>query len=265
MSSDMIDYIDDITPSNKKYTRGVVLYELLKFADTDDQYEDDVIDHYESDLDNKLNNKINNIVYSINNVLTTDTIVVDMDGGKQVNIWLPVNIVDDLSHRYSNDIGEAIKYYKVRPFRDREHRVNVKRDILEYINNIKSKSEMDDVAVDIVNGEYDSNKVAEKIYTEDENEVWWKQMDTTTTEMMERAEEVPKTKSKRVEFAKEYILQMKLEIEKDLDEDDDKSRILNKELPTSYRAVENIIKDLWNPSAPTVKAYTDEVVKIYKD
>lgn len=264
MNSEIINRIDEITPNNKKYTRGVVVYELLKFADYEGKYENDMIDDYENEIDNKLDNEIKNISYHITKV-GEDAPDYDTSQNKQVSIWLPANIVYDLSGRgYSQDIIDSLIEYESKPYRDREHRVQVKKNILDYIKSDNpNRNEYDTVTNDIIDGKYKNNTVAGKL--DDKDLVWWQQYDVTASDMARRAGEVKKTKSARINFLKEYLIQYRREAKQWAREhNEDESKIVNDWLPNTKKEIIEMINKFWNVSQPTEEDYTEEIIKFYE-
>jgi hypothetical protein len=268
LNEEIVDYIDSITKTNnKKYTRGVVIYEILMMYDYIDGYTDN-IDELESIYDRRLEREYTGIVSDINSV-EIDYTKLNTDMDKQYNIWIPEIVSENMSDRYSESIIDAINEYKEQPYRDRSHRKTVKKEILEYINSDDSDVdilEYDDVTYSILMNEYqNTDSIEEKI--EDVELEWYEKRDTSFADIKEVAEERTKeTKKARIKVLKAYY-NKQIEYIKNYDEwdEEDIDDILQSWLPNTKKDIKEDINELFTVSTPTRNSYADELYEYLFD
>lgn len=127
------------TELNKKFTQGIIVYELLKF--TYNTEHKDVIDDKEEGINERLSangvnpNNINKIKYKRRDEARADLRDGEEEGRKQVRYWTPgdYNIFETTDNTKGDMIKTAVLENIKTPYKDRSHRIKVKRDVLRYV------------------------------------------------------------------------------------------------------------------------------------
>jgi hypothetical protein len=121
---------------NKKMSQGVITYEIVKMS-----YPriNDAIDELEESVNERLEeHEIN--PQDIDGIIYSDGHIPEFDGEKShtVRFWLPHDLASSISQnpeipRVGQYINQCVNEYIHHPFRDRTHRIDVKRDLLKAI------------------------------------------------------------------------------------------------------------------------------------
>lgn len=271
LNDELISYIKEQEPENKKYTTGVVIYEMMQLTDISDHK--DLMDEHEECIDQQLKSEIKGIVDTINKIESKKITHLSTDSNKQVSVWLPPCI--DLGYNGSKKIIDAVQQYNVTVYNDRQQRIQVKKDLLDYI---QSDCEADifnytSLTRDIIT---DSDSVRNNDvpdYLDQIDMEWYEDTDVAPGYMYNQADDndlVKETKSARVKFLKVYY-NKKIEEAREFtnsdywDEINTFEEAMEHNLPVDYNSTVKEIMNMFDCSRPSARKYADEVVDIWLD
>ena len=145
--------LDAADRNNSKLSKSVIIYELLLYADVI-PFEDNM-----SEIEQNINHQLENNGIDIDDVNDYNIKNIDIyskydypEGDTtRMQVTFPKSVFEsvDFERKWASTITEAVEYYLVRQFDSRQHRIDVKTDILGLATGSKSKSECTDLACDI--------------------------------------------------------------------------------------------------------------------
>lgn len=169
VSESTYNYVKDKSNQhNKTCTKGIFVYELILTVETDRESNFDIIDEHEERIDEKLKTvtspkfleKLNNLKYSKER---RDRIDKDTTKGDySLNLHIPKHFDTEILPNWgSNDyIMQKVIEYKINPFRSRKHRIKVKEDIINFVEN-NSTPAVTDIAIAVINDDNTKISVSE--------------------------------------------------------------------------------------------------------
>ena len=186
---------------NKHMTKGVYANEFIKMAK--DEYSD-VVDEYEEEIDKQLSEEGIDLVEE---VLHTDDELSDYGDTRdvQTGIYFPETFVEQMPARGKSQlITEAVEYYIKTPFLDRQHRIRVKREILQYERGEIEQEELSELAAEWIDVEFvpDSEDSQEDSDSEETEQTFRYDF---PFEYEDHADDVKETQKQRISYLQEYI------------------------------------------------------------
>ena len=184
---------------NTHYTKGVVLSEHIK--QYSDEYNDGR-DEYEQLVDSLLEEQG---VTLVEETLFRDVELSDFGDMSDMNtaVFLVETLDEQLPQRGKSQLFiEAVEYYLKTPFRDRLHRINVKREILDYKRGEIEQEELSELATEWIDVEFVPETDDSQEDSDSEESTYRYE---TLEEYRESADQVKETAQARIQYLQEYI------------------------------------------------------------
>lgn len=173
VSKSTYEYIKNKTNQyNKTCTKGIFCYELILTVENDRYSNYDNIDELEELINNKLEkhtsssfiNDLDNIKYSDNRRKRINTNTKDIN--YSLNLYIPSKIDDKLFPEWGANkyVMQKVTEFKITPYNCRKHRINVKKDIISFIESNKSPDhEISEYIINNKNSKYDIKEIHNKL------------------------------------------------------------------------------------------------------
>ena len=225
-------------------TKGVKAYEALLFKY--DEYNDSL-----TKIEQRIDDELTDLT-SERFVEQVNKINVDIDGhisddfgenefADRVNIHLPKILNDQITIKrgVGEHLADAVFALSESVYSDRLDRVNAKRELVEFIEDNRSKVDHP-VAYDIVHGaeSYDVEEVHKEFAYETEDN-WWESDDLTVQDLRERGTDITQGAEHRVSAVE--------------------TAIRNTEEEYTVEEAEGLMRDVFNVSEPTLERYMERI------